>query len=155
MSARPVEHTPGACEPGAEAVLERGGAARSAAEPPGRAADAADAVEQVAGYLLRYGVILAAAIIVLGMALLLRQAGGLPYGALPVPRSAGEVARGVVRLEPAALVDLGLGVLILTPVARVVTSIVGFALQRDHPYTIMGVLVLLILITGFLLGATE
>ena len=51
-------------------------------------------------------------------------------------------------LEPAAIVQLGLLTLLATPVARVATSVVGFALERDRLYTVITLAVLLILLTS-------
>ena len=54
-------------------------------------------------------------------------------------------------LEPLAMSQLGLLVLLATPVARVATSVVGFALERDRLYTAITVAVLLILLTSIFL----
>jgi uncharacterized membrane protein len=51
-------------------------------------------------------------------------------------------------LEPAAIVQLGLLVLLATPVARVAASVAGFALEGDRLYTAITVAVLLILLTS-------
>lgn len=51
-------------------------------------------------------------------------------------------------LEPAAITQLGLLVLLATPVTRVAASVVGFALERDRLYTAITLAVLLVLLTS-------
>jgi uncharacterized membrane protein len=51
-------------------------------------------------------------------------------------------------LEPLAICQLGLLVLLATPVARVASSVVGFALERDRLYTAITLAVLAILLAG-------
>jgi uncharacterized membrane protein len=59
-------------------------------------------------------------------------------------------ARGIVAAAVAgggrATIQLGLLLLIATPVARVIFSVAGFALERDRPYVLMTLLVLAILL---------
>jgi uncharacterized membrane protein len=54
-------------------------------------------------------------------------------------------------LEPLAISQFGLLVLLATPVARVATSVGGFALERDRLYTAITMAVLLILLTSLFL----
>ena len=56
--------------------------------------------------------------------------------------------RGALAFEPAALIALGLVVLILTPVARVVFALLAFAEQRDRLYVIFSLIVLSVLFIG-------
>ena len=51
-------------------------------------------------------------------------------------------------LEPAALIALGLIVLVLTPVARVLFALLAFAEQRDRLYVIFSLIVLCVLFFG-------
>lgn len=54
-------------------------------------------------------------------------------------------------LEPLAVSQLGLLVLLATPVTRVAASVVGFALERDRLYTAMTLAVLGILLASIFL----
>jgi uncharacterized membrane protein len=54
-------------------------------------------------------------------------------------------------LEPLAIAQLGLVTLLGTPVARVTTSVVGFALERDRLFTAITTAVLLILLASIFL----
>ena len=51
-------------------------------------------------------------------------------------------------LEPLAISQLGLLVLLATPVARVAASVVGFALEGDRLYTAITLAVLAILLAS-------
>jgi uncharacterized membrane protein len=54
----------------------------------------------------------------------------------------------LARLEPLAVSQLGLLVLLATPVARVAASVLGFALERDRLYAIITLAVLAVLLTS-------
>lgn len=116
------------------------------------------AVERIIGVVLRSGVVLSAAIICLGLVLLVVK--GLFTGqmridaALPYPRSLGALLAGLLALDPASVLSLGLVVLIATPFARVAVSIVAFAVERDWRYVVVTALVLTILVAGILMGKT-
>ncbi len=60
----------------------------------------------------------------------------------------------VVELRRAAILDLGIIVLISVPLTRVAVSLVLFARRRDKAYAVMTGLVLAILSAGLLLGIT-
>jgi len=125
--------------------------------PPRDAADREERVRQaelLISYVLRGGVVVSAGIIALGVVLFyaryLASGGHLRPG--PPPRTVGVVLAGVGRGDPVALIALGLLVLLMTPVLRVVVSVVTFALERDRLYTGITLLVLFILLVSFLLG---
>ena len=115
-------------------------------------------VEQVIGRLLQLGVALATVVVVLGAALVLMRHWAAPVdyavfrGAESPLRSVGAVLHGVTRRDPAAIVQLGLVLLIATPVARVALTLVAFAAQRDRLYVLLTTVVLLLLLYGLLWG---
>lgn len=129
------------------------GAATPAAAPPGvhRAADGERAVELRIGRLLQVGVALSAAVVVLGAAALLAHAGARPVAFAhfapdtPALRSVGGIVRAAAALDPRAVVQLGLVLLVATPIARVAFTLVAFALQRDRLYVALTAVVLLLL----------
>ncbi len=106
------------------------------------------------GGLLRAGVLLAAAIVVAGMIgyLVTSQSTHVGYGVFvgvgPALSSLYAVARSALHLHAAAVMQLGLIVLILTPVARVALSAVAFARERDRLYVALTLVVLAILLFG-------
>ena len=61
------------------------------------------------------------------------------------PRSPLGIVRDAVRGKSAGLIELGLAVLVLTPVARVAFALLAFARQRDALYVSVSAIVLLIL----------
>jgi uncharacterized membrane protein len=109
-------------------------------------------VEEVVGSLLRIGVI-AAAIVVLagGIFYLIRHGGKLPDYAIfrgePAEfRSVGGILRAALALRSRGLIQLGLLLLIATPVARVAFSVIAFALQGDRIYIAITLIVLGVLV---------
>jgi uncharacterized membrane protein len=54
--------------------------------------------------------------------------------------------RDAIALRGRGIIQLGLLLLIATPVARVAFSIFGFAREHDHLYAIVAAIVLLILV---------
>jgi uncharacterized membrane protein len=113
-------------------------------------------VEKAVSLVLRTGVILSAAVICLGLALLLAK-GSIANqaridAAIPYPRDLRALLAGLLTLDPASVIVLGLLALIATPFTRVAVSIVAFALERDWRYVLVTVAVLAILIMGIVLG---
>jgi uncharacterized membrane protein len=116
-------------------------------------------VEQVIGNLLRAGVIASAFVVF---------AGGVRYllheGRASVPdrstfhenpaylRSPGGIIQHALQGDDRALIQLGLLLLIATPVARVLFSVVAFALERDLTYVLVTLLVLAILLYSLFSG---
>ncbi len=56
--------------------------------------------------------------------------------------------------KPYAVIELGLLVLITTPALRVALSVGFFAAERDRLYVVLTLLVLAVLVTSYLLGAS-
>ena len=116
-------------------------------------------LQRFLGRLLRVGVTLAAA--VSASALVARIVEGnrtLPdyrvfRGEPPHVRTISGVLAGARALEPRAWIQLGLMILVATPVARVAFSVVGFALERDRLYVGLTLVVLALLLLG-LIGVT-
>jgi uncharacterized membrane protein len=116
------------------------------------------AVEQLVGRLLQTGVSIAAAVVMLGATLLLIQHGGTVasysefHGEPSGLRSVSGIIRGAVALDSKAIVQLGLLLLIATPVARVALTLIAFALQRDRRYVAITTVVLALLLYGVVFG---
>jgi uncharacterized membrane protein len=108
--------------------------------------------------LLRVGVLLSAVVTLAGGALLLLDRGGAPANLAAFPRPTAPpsdllaILRGALALEPRALTQLGVVLLIATPVARVALTFVDFARRRDRAYVVLTGLVLLLLVGGVVLG---
>ena len=112
-------------------------------------------MEQIVGVMLRTGVVLAAAVVLLGgAAYLVRHGSDLPeYSVFRGEPAALRHVTGIVEeaFAPSSqgLIQLGLLLLIATPVARVAFCLVAFALQRDRTYVVVTVIVLAALVYGF------
>ncbi len=115
-------------------------------------------VEQRVGRLLQIGVLLSAGVVVVGGAALLLQYGGQPAdfrvfrGELDALTTLRGIAHGVRALDSRAIVQLGLVLLIATPVARVALTLVSFFAQRDRTYMALTSVVLGLLLFGLLWG---
>jgi uncharacterized membrane protein len=116
-------------------------------------------VEQVVGNLLRIGVLASAAVVLAGGLLFLMHEGRSPaadfhdFRAEPAElRSPVGIFRETAQLHSTGLIMLGLLLLIATPVARVVFSVVAFALQRDYLYVFFTLFVLAVLLYSVLNG---
>jgi uncharacterized membrane protein len=108
-------------------------------------------METMMGRLLQAGVLLASAVVLAGGVLFVRA----NFGHIADYRTfAGEPdglrhARGLFRLlmagDPAAVIQVGVLLLIATPVARVVFAVIAFALERDRLYVAVSLTVLAVL----------
>jgi uncharacterized membrane protein len=109
-------------------------------------------LEQIIGNLLRIGVLTAAAVVLLGGIFYLKEhGGGHPdyhsfHGESLELRSVSAILKDFGSLKSPAIIQFGLLLLVLTPIARVVFSAVGFILERDHLYLALTLVVLLVLL---------
>jgi uncharacterized membrane protein len=109
-------------------------------------------LEGLLGNVLRWGVITAATVVAIGAAVFLVRHGserplyevfrGEPSDLKTVPGIVGDAWNGRGR----GLIQLGLLLLIATPVTRVVLSVGIFALQRDRRYVLITLIVLTVLL---------
>jgi uncharacterized membrane protein len=113
-------------------------------------------LELTMGNLLRIGVLLAAGIVTIGALIYLGQhyADHVSFRAFQLESSNLRTVAGIVKLaahlDSAGLIQLGLLLLIATPVARVVFAVIGFALERDRLYVVVSTIVLGILVISLL-----
>jgi uncharacterized membrane protein len=113
-------------------------------------------VEIIVSFVLRSGVILSAAVLCVGLVLFIIK-GNISNApridaAIPYPRDLKALLSGILSLDPASVITLGLLVLIATPFTRVAVSIVAFWIERDWRYVVVTALVLTILILGIVVG---
>jgi uncharacterized membrane protein len=124
-----------------------------------------ESMSEVIGNLLRIGVLLSAVIITVGTVLFLEQSGnaslgsslnyspGVPHDGLPVNLAG--LASGLQEASPPSIIELGVIVLLATPVTRVIASVFLFAAERDRQYVyitavVLGVLLFSIFVTPFI-----
>ncbi len=109
-------------------------------------------VELFIGNLLRWGVILAAVVTAIGGASLLFLHGGaiadyrVFHGQPDALKSVPQVARNAYARHPEAIIQLGLLLLIATPIARVALSLLAFVKQHDRTYVVVTTIVLALLL---------
>ena len=113
-------------------------------------------IEVMIGNLLRAGVLLAAAVVAAGRGDLpdpsRHAAGGLSH----FPRRSRRlrtvpaIVRGRCISTAKSIIQLGLLLLIATPVARVMFSVVAFAIERDYLYVVITLIVLAVLLYSLL-----
>jgi uncharacterized membrane protein len=113
-------------------------------------------IEIILGNLLRTGVLISAAVVLLGASIYLSRHAHEPadYRVFRGEPSEYRTIRGVIQSvisgEGRGLIQLGLLLLIATPIARVAFSVAGFAIERDRLYVAFTLLVLAILLYSFL-----
>jgi len=122
-------------------------------------------MQRVLSNTLLYGVILSTSIIIIGLVymaasystgyscdfttaslscLLNYNAAVIPHG--DYPNTLSSIASGLVRLKPFAIIQLGVIVLLATPVFRVLASLILFAVEKDKPFVWITLFVLLVLL---------
>jgi uncharacterized membrane protein len=118
-------------------------------------------LEQLLGMLLRSGVLLSALVVAIGAILFLAHSGtqhpqySFFQGQPAELRSVGAIAVAASRLATLAIIQFGLLLLIATPIARVVFSLIGFVIQRDWMYIGITALVLALLLFGLFGGGNK
>jgi len=110
-------------------------------------------IELIIGKILRVGVFVSAAVMIIGVLILLIT-GDSGYPADEFPRQLTQIFQGVIAFRAYAWLMLGLFLLILTPVLRVVISIYAFYKEKDHLYVYITIFVLLILLFAMFVGHT-
>jgi len=113
-------------------------------------------IELVLGNLLRTGVLLSAAVVLCGACVYLARHSHEPAnyrvfrGEPSDLRTIPGVVHSAIKERGRGLIQLGLLLLIATPIARVVFSIVGFAIERDRMYVAFTLIVLAVLLYSLL-----
>ena len=112
-------------------------------------------------YVLRIGVLIAAAIIFLGSALYVAGIGSnegnpkklddiLGGGGHSIPVSPSSIFHGITAGNPIAIIQLGLLALILTPMTRVAMTAALFVAQRDKIFVAITTVVFIVLVLGLI-----
>ena len=109
-------------------------------------------IELMLGNLLRFGVLLSAFVVLAGAVVYLARHGLEPAnysvfrGEAAALRSAPAIILGALHLSGKSIIQLGLLLLIATPVARVIFSAIGFIIERDYLYVALTLIVLAVLL---------
>jgi uncharacterized membrane protein len=112
--------------------------------------------ENVIGNLLRAGVLIATFVVLSGGILYLAHYGAIPAdhhvfrGEPQYLRTVDGVVGSALQLDSRGIMQLGLLLLVLTPIARVVFAAISFALEKDFVYVVVSLIVLAVLMYGLL-----
>ncbi|MFT4221976.1 DUF1634 domain-containing protein [Dysgonomonas sp.] len=122
-------------------------------------------MELFIGKLLRCGVMLACGITLFGgIIYLIQNHGGSMEHYKPTPdgqtfpgvehylRELSTIIPRILDFDGAAIIQLGVCVLIATPVFRVAFSVIGFLIEKDYMYVVITLIVLAIILANMLLG---
>lgn len=121
-------------------------------------------MELFLGKFLRFGVMFSCAITLIGGALYIYQQQGVLPDYSPIPdnevfpgvkeylRSFSTIWQGVLALDGAAIIQVGVIALIATPILRVAISAFGFLIEKDYMYVVITLIVLGIIIANMFLG---
>jgi uncharacterized membrane protein len=115
-------------------------------------------VERILARLLRIGVSTAAAIVLAGGVLyLVRHGGEQPRvevfrGEPRALRNVAGILSAAASLQAQGIIQLGVLVLVCTPIARVIFTVFAFARARDYTYVVVALVVLGILLFSLLQG---
>jgi uncharacterized membrane protein len=113
-------------------------------------------IEDIVGNLLRAGVLLSALVVMLGAVIYLARHGSshpdyrIFHGEPVELRGLRGIVAQATELRSRGVIQLGLLLLVATPVARVAFSVWGFAEERDWMYVTFTLIVLTILLYSLL-----
>ncbi|MDE3185223.1 MAG: DUF1634 domain-containing protein [Bacteroidota bacterium] len=105
-------------------------------------------IEAVMGRLLITGVIISGTLILIGGIYYLIQHGfSIPHfktfrGEPSNLRSVSQIMEGVIHFDSLSIIQMGLLLLIATPVARVIFAVIGFFIEKDFLYVAISLIVL-------------
>ena len=126
--------------------------------PPSRRSFKDKDMQAIIGWILRIGVSASMIIVFIGGVFFVYRHGhsipdyrdfkGVPY----FIHNTGGILEGVRNLKGQAIIQLGIILLIATPVIRVAFSAVGFIIEKDYLYTAISIIVLLIIFASMLSG---
>jgi uncharacterized membrane protein len=117
-------------------------------------------LETVIGYTLRIGVITAAVLVFAGGVYYLIENAGTTvdyhtfHPAAKHSLDLSAIVQNALAFNSLGIIQLGLLVLVATPIVRVIFSVVAFVLERDLLYVAVTVIVLAVLVYGLLAKGT-
>lgn len=123
--------------------------------PPEHEAFGDREMDAIMGRLLQIGVLLASSVVLVGGVLYLRLHHASRPSYTHFTSDAASLLRPSAMLHaiangnPAAIIQLGILLLIATPIARVVFAAFAFAIERDRLYVIISLVILCVLLYGF------
>ena len=99
-------------------------------------------MEQAISRVLRFGVLLSAALVIIGITIMAVQDSSITSSSSTRGIGIGDMLSGIASLNGESIVLLGIIALIATPVSRVAMSVIYFSLGRNRLYTVITLIVL-------------
>jgi len=115
-------------------------------------------IQAIIGWILRVGVAVSMLLVVVGGVLFIFRHGHSipaykPFKGVPLfIHDIHGIINGVLDFRGQAIIQLGITLLIATPIIRVAFSAVAFLLEKDYLYTVITVIVLLIILGSMISG---
>jgi uncharacterized membrane protein len=115
-------------------------------------------IQSLIGQVLRGGMIVSMSVVFLGGILFMYRHGhSIPdykafKGIPPFLQTPGSLINAALILKGQAIIQLGIILLIATPILRVIFSTIGFVLEKDYLYVGISILVLLIIFASMMSG---
>ena len=115
-------------------------------------------MQVIIGWILRAGVIISMLIVVTGGILfVIRHGNSIPnyrvFNKVPYfIHNTDGIINGVLNFKGQAIIQLGILLLIATPIIRVAFSAIGFIMEKDYLYTLITLIVLCIILASMLSG---
>ncbi len=108
------------------------------------------------GNLLRIGVILSVITSLFGFIKLFLEGFKMPkeYSSLEIPDGTiwQSFWNSLMNFEGVAIIQLGILILIMTPLVRIIFALIGYLKEKDYTYVIISLIVLGIMVVSFLMG---
>lgn len=115
-------------------------------------------IQAIIGWILRVGVIVSMSLVCVGGIVFVYRHGHSipaykPFKGVPLfIHDIHGILNGVMSFKGQAIIQLGIALLIATPIVRVAFSAIGFLLEKDYLYTVISLIVLLIIIASMISG---
>jgi uncharacterized membrane protein len=113
-------------------------------------------MQRIVGNFLRWSVVIAILIVATGFFLYLfqQEKGTLNYAEFHPLRFQGFTAlfKALFRAEYQAIIQLGILLLITTPVVRVIIALIGFFLEKDYLYVVISFIILSVIFLSIIFG---
>jgi uncharacterized membrane protein len=116
-------------------------------------------IERMVSVVLRAGVLISGSVVLVGgIYFVARHRHEIAdfhsfRGEPSVDRLIHEIPAAALRLRARSIIQLGIVLLVATPILRVVFSLIGFALERDRAYVLITSIVLAVLLFSLISGA--
>ncbi len=108
--------------------------------------------ELIISNVLRYGVLLCAFFLAVGLIIAFAQGVAIDFAPRPVLYLPSEIIAGLLAPNPEAWITMGLCLLVALPILRVALTVVLFWIEGDKIYLALTLLVLCVLLTSLWLG---